>query len=70
MHYGGIVTSGVTGKGETWQTKPPDAESAIGAIIPKSEGNAPHLSGARGVGPFYCAKPIFSFLLFSFYHLI
>jgi hypothetical protein len=36
--------------GGTWRTKPPDAESAVGARIPESAGKAPHLSGARGVG--------------------
>jgi hypothetical protein len=34
------ITAGVTGKGGTWQTKPPDAESAIGARIPKVWANA------------------------------
>jgi hypothetical protein len=29
-----------------WQTKPPDAESAVGARIPESVGECPHLSGA------------------------
>jgi len=28
-------TAGVTGKGGIWRTKPPDAESAVGAESPK-----------------------------------
>ena len=43
-------TAGVTGKGGIWRTKPPDAESAVGAADPESVGERPHLSGARGVG--------------------
>jgi hypothetical protein len=31
---------GVTGKGEMWQKKPPDAESAAGTRIPESVGSA------------------------------
>ena len=33
-------TAGVTGKGGTWRTKPPDAESAFGADSPKVWANA------------------------------
>ena len=61
-------TAGVTGKGGSWRTKPPDAESASWGRFPASAGKAPHLSGARGVGQFltlkstslrflYCCKP-------------
>jgi len=47
---GSRLTAGVTGKGGTWRKKPPDAESASWGRFPESAGNAPHLSGARGVG--------------------
>jgi len=33
-------TAGITGKGGIWREKPPDAESAVGARIPESVGNA------------------------------
>ena len=33
-------TAGVTGKGGIWRTEPPDAESAVGARIPKVWANA------------------------------
>jgi len=54
----GAPTAGVTGKGGTWRTKPPDAESAVWGRFPARAGNAPHLSSARGVGPvFACQEP-------------
>ena len=56
-------TAGVTGKRGKWRIKPPDAESAVGARIPESAAERPHLSGARGVGLCFIAhirvkKPI------------
>ena len=36
----GGPTAGVTGKGGMWRTKPPDAESAVGAASPKVRRNA------------------------------
>jgi hypothetical protein len=46
----GGPTAGVTGKGENWREKPPDAEFVVGAESSESAGIRPHLSGARGVG--------------------
>jgi hypothetical protein len=37
--------------GGAWRKKPPDAKSAFWSRYPESAGKAPHLSGARGVGP-------------------
>ena len=50
------LTAGVTGKGGTWRTKPPDAESAFWGRFPESVGDSPHLSGARGVGRGFTGK--------------
>jgi len=36
----------VIGKGGTWRTKSPDAESAFWGHCPESVGESPHLSGA------------------------
>jgi hypothetical protein len=45
-------TAGVTGKrGDLAARKLSDAESAVGAADSKVRVKAPHLSGARGVGP-------------------
>jgi hypothetical protein len=46
----GCPTVCVSGKGGVLQTKPPDAESAVGSRFPESAGKASHLSGARGIG--------------------
>ena len=35
MDFAKRLTAGVTGKGGIWRTKPPDAESAVGARIPE-----------------------------------
>jgi hypothetical protein len=52
------LTAGVTGKGGTWQKKPPGAESASLGRFPESAGKAPHKSGApyQDGGPSFFPK--------------
>jgi hypothetical protein len=46
-------TAGVTGKGGNWRTKPPAAESAVGADSPKVWANARTCPVHAVLGSFY-----------------
>ncbi len=60
-------TAGVTGKRGMWRIKPPDAESAAWGQNPESAANGPHLSGARGVGPFFAFRYLIALMFCSLF---